>query len=112
MPSLPLGETVVVLHPGDPVRDSAGNYIPGADVETPIEGCAVWPTGSTENDDAQDQTAERLTVLVPYGTAVDVISRVRVWGYVYNVNGAPLPWSSPLTGTRAGIQLHLERVSG
>ncbi|MDH2424738.1 hypothetical protein [Sphaerisporangium sp. TRM90804] len=109
---LPQGVTIVVLTPGTPVRDSAGNYRPGPDVETEVEGCAVWPTGSTENEDAQVQTAERVTVLAPYGTVATNISRVRVWGAVYNVEGAPLPWASPLTGTRAGIQLQLERVTG
>ncbi|GGK61238.1 hypothetical protein Sme01_02880 [Sphaerisporangium melleum] len=109
---LPQGETITVLNPGAPTRDSAGNYLPGADIETPIEGCAIWPTGSTEDTDTQDQTAERLSVLIPPGTPVSSISRVRVWGYVYNVTGAPMPWRSPLTGTSAGIELHLERVSG
>ncbi len=109
---LPQGETVEVLHPGAPTRDSAGNYIPGVDVVVPIEGCAVWPTGSTENDDTQDQVAERLTLLLPYGTPAAAISRVRVWGRVYNVTGEPLPWASPLTGTKAGTQLQLERVTG
>ena len=109
---LPAGETVTVLNPGPPTRDSAGNYIPGPDMLTPIEGCAVWPTGSVELDDTLDQTMEHLTVLVPYGTDVSNISRVKMWGRVFNVIGTPLPWASPLTGTRAGIQLQLELVTG
>lgn len=107
----PLGETVVLLRQTQSGRDSHGNPV-WSTIEHPVEGCAVWPTGSTEQVQGQDQTSERLTVLAPYGTDVNAIDQVRVRGLVYEVEGLPSSWRSPLTGTRAGVEVRLERVRG
>lgn len=109
---LPQGEIVTILRPGAPSRDSAGNYVPGADEEIQVPGCAVWPGGGDERLDAQDQTVETLTVLLPYDVEVRATDRVRVYGRVFEVRGPAQAWKSPLTGTRAGRQIQLERVVG
>ncbi|MEV7013275.1 hypothetical protein [Streptosporangium sp. NPDC051022] len=109
---LPQGETVVILRPGARTRDSAGNYLPGPDREIPVPGCAAWPTGSTEQVEAQDQTKELFTVLAPYGTDIRATDRVRLYGRVFEVDGEPQSWKSPLTGTAPGIEIRLERTKG
>lgn len=108
----PQGETVTILRPGETVRDSAGNYVPGPDQEIPVAGCPVWPTSTDERLDGQDQTVEALTVLVPYDVEVRPTDRMRIYGRVFTVRGEAQSWKSPLTGTRAGQQIQLERVVG
>lgn len=107
----PLGETVVFLRRTETGRDGHGNPV-WSITEHPAEGCAVWPTGSTEQVQGQDQTSERLTVLAPYGTRILSTDQVKVYGLVYEVVGLPSAWRSPLTGTRAGVEVRLERVQG
>lgn len=107
-----IGETVIILRPGTPTRDQRGNDVPGADVEIPVEGCIVWPTGSNEKIQGQDQIDDNLTVSMPYGTDVRYTDRARVRGFVYRVTGLPNSWASPFTGHRAGVETRLERVKG
>src|SRR5690606_25390642 len=57
---LPAGETVVLLRRTQSGRDGHGNPV-WSTAEIPVAGCAVWPTGSTEQTHGQDQTSERLT---------------------------------------------------
>src|SRR5690606_5512820 len=108
---LPAGETVVLLRRTQSGRDGHGHPV-WSTAEIPVAGCAVWPTGSTEQTHGQDQTSERLTVMAPYGTEVRSTDQARVRGLVYEVEGLPSSWRSPLTGTRAGVEVRLERVRG
>ena len=105
------GETVDFLRRAAGPRDSHGNAT-WTWTETPIPGCVVWPTGSTEQTQGQDQTSERLTVLAPYGTDVTAYERARVRGLLYEVHGVPSQWSSPFTTTRAGVEVRLVRIQG
>ncbi|MEO3856233.1 hypothetical protein [Acrocarpospora sp. B8E8] len=107
-----IGETIVILRPGTPTRDSHGNDVPGADTEIDVDHVAVWPTGSTEEIQGQDQTSDSLSALLPYGTDVRFTDRARVRGFIYRVTGVPSSWSSPFTSTRAGVEIRLERVTG
>jgi hypothetical protein len=108
----PLGETVVLLRPGPPVVDGMGQEHPGPDVEVPVAGCAVWPRTSSEQDQAQSQVIVGITLFVPPGTQVDAHDRVRVRGVVYQVDGEPGLYRSPLTGHASGIEVALRRVTG
>lgn len=105
------GETVTFLRRTESGRDAHGNptWTWG---ETVVPGCVVWPTGSTEQVQGQDQTSERLTVLAPYGTDVTAYERAEVRGLVYEVQGVPSQWASPFTPTKAGVEVRLERVRG
>lgn len=107
-----IGETVIILRPGTPTRDSHGNDVDGPDVETPVDGCVVWPTGSTEKIQGQDQTSDQLSASLPYGTDVRFTDRMVVRGFTYRVTGLPNSWASPFTGHRAGIEVRLERITG
>jgi len=106
-----IGETVTILRRAETGRDAHGNPIWG-ETEIPVPRCAVWPTGSTEQIQGQDQTSENLTVWMPYGTEVRETDRCRVRGLVYDVQGVPSSWASPFTGTRAGVEVRLTRVRG
>lgn len=105
------GETVVFLYRAAGPRDAHGNKT-WTWTEAAVPGCIVWPTGSTEQIQGQDQTSEQLTVLAPYGTDVTAYERARARGLLYEVNGVPSPWSSPFTQTRAGVEMRLTRITG
>lgn len=105
------GETVVFLYRTAGPRDAHGNKT-WTWTEAAVPGCIVWPTGSTEQIQGQDQTSEQLTVLAPYGTDVTAYERARARGLLYEVNGVPSPWSSPFTQTRAGVEIRLTRITG
>lgn len=113
-----IGETVTILRPGSSTRDSHGNDVPGADVETDVEHCAVWPTGSAgqglgrEQVQGRDQVEDRMSVLFPFGTEVRATDRLRIRGLLYQVTGVAQSWSSPFTSTRAGVELQADRVTG
>lgn len=106
-----IGETVTLLKRTASGRDSHGNQT-YTWAETDIPGCVVWPTGSTEQVQGQDQTSERLSVLFPYGTDVPATARARARGLLYEVQGVPSSWSSPFTATKAGVEVQLTRVAG
>ena len=106
-----IGETVTLLRRTQGNRDSHGNAT-WTTVEVDVPGCAVWPTGSTEQIQGQDQTSTRVTVMFPYGTAITSTDQARVRGTVYDVEGIPSPWSSPFTQTRAGVEAKLVAVAG
>lgn len=108
----PFGETVTVIRAGAPTQDDYGNDVPGPNVETPVGGCAVWPRTSSEDVQGRLQVLEGLNVVAPYGTDVRPHDRVRVRGVLYDVDGDPGEWRSPLTGTQAGVQIALTRVTG
>lgn len=111
-PPYPMGETITIVRPGAPTQDEYGNDVPGPSVETEVAGCAVWPRTSSEDVQARLQVLEGLNVLAPYGTVVGPHDRVRVRGLLYDVDGDPGEWRSPLTGFRGGVQIELTRVTG
>ena len=111
-PPYPFGETVTFLRPGPPAQDDYGNDVPGPDVEVVVAGCAVWPRSSSEDVQARLQVTEGLNVLAPYGTDVRSHDRAKVGGVLYDVDGDPGEWRSSLTGTRAGVQVSLTRITG
>jgi hypothetical protein len=106
-----IGETVTLVRRVETGRDSHGNTI-WADSEIPVDGCAVWPTGSTERIQGQDQTSTRVTVMFPYGTTVLHTDKAKVRGLLYEVTGLPSSWSSPFTTTRAGVEVQMTHVTG
>ena len=106
-----IGETVTIQRRTASGRDAHGNTT-WTTAEIPVDECAVWPTGSTEQVQGQDQTSERLTVWFPYGTDVRSTDQMQVRGLAYTVEGLPSSWASPFTATRAGVEVRLERVRG
>jgi hypothetical protein len=109
------GESVEFL-----VRAKSGRDALGASLytETPVEvtGCALWPGTSTEQVQAADTVTTRWTLalprILPAGLAPTATDRVRVRGEVYEIDGTPDAYRSPLSGARPGLVLQLVRVTG
>lgn len=108
------GETVTLIPRVDSTEDAHGNVTPMWGAERQVDGCAVYPKGaSTEPfQDGRDPVAESITVLAPPGTSVLPHDRARVRGELYEVEGFPFAWQSPLTGWAPGVQFDLTRVEG
>lgn len=117
MHALPQGDTVTIIRPGPPTRDSYGNDVPGAPTETVVPGCGIAPrdsTGSASNEltDARDTVISGLTLYAPYGTDIRATDKVRVDGQLYEVEGLPGGFRSPFTGSTGPVVATLELVTG
>lgn len=106
----PFGDTVT-LHTDTTATDDRGNEV-STWVDSTLSGCPVWPRGSTEGVQAQDQRISGLWVIVPSGTNVTALSEMTVRGLRYQVDGEPGHYVNPFTGTDAGIEVALTRVEG
>ena len=102
------GETVVVVRAAG--RDRNGDQT-GSPVETTVPGCAVWPAGTAEVQQASTQVTADLTVMLPPGTDIVATDQVRVRGQLYRVTGQPADYRSPLTGALV-LTADLKRVTG
>lgn len=107
------GETVTFYTRTKSGLDGKGNDV-YTTAPTDVAGCAVWPTGSTEQLQGQDTVAADLTVMVPAGAPVTVtaISKATVRGVDYEVTGTPGDWRSPFTRRRPGFEVRLTRITG
>lgn len=113
MPTFPFGESITVHARSSTAQDDYGDPIVGDDGPgVVVDGCAVWPRASTENTNGQDLVVTGLTVLAPPGTAITATDQVSIRGDRYNVVGDVAAYRSPLTGTDAGVEVQLERVTG
>ena len=97
----PYGEAVTVVRPGPPTEDVYGNDVPGTPAEIPVPGCGVAPrdgTGAATNEitDARDTVIVGLTLYAPYGTDIRATDQVRVGDTLYEVDGQPGAFRSPL----------------
>lgn len=112
--TLPFGETVVIVTP--PGKDAFGDPLSGSPAEVTVLGCSVWPidgtVGSDEIGGDRNTLVERLSVLLPDDLSVEATDKVRVRGLMYEVEGAPKHWMSEFTGSYAGTELTLSRVTG
>jgi len=102
------GETVTVIRQ---TENNRGDWTPGETFR--VEGCAVWPTTSTETvEGGMDIVVLGLTLLMPPYSDVLSTDKITVRGILYTVNGEPGIHKSPLTGTRAGIEVQLKAQTG
>ena len=104
-------ETVTLLMRVVLEQDDLGNDV-FSTVERAVRDCAVWPTGTSEKVQAQDIVTAGWTVLMPSGTAIAATDQVRVRGVVFDVDGEPFDWVSPITGHTGGVQVQLRKVTG
>lgn len=108
--TLPFGETVSVLHP--PALDRYGDPVAGSATTVDYSGCAVWPSGSTEQNFGSSTVTDGIEVLLPPGAIVAPADRLVIGGNTYQVQGRPFAWRSELTGTDAGVLVSAVRVTG
>lgn len=106
------GETLTLLSRTVSGQDSDGNDVWSV-VETAVKQCAVWPRTSVELVQGQDLSIIGLAALLPHGVIVAATDRIRrADGTVWEIDGEPGIWTSSLTGTKAGVQVNLRRVTG
>lgn len=92
--------------------DPVGNDVRG-EVATVVGGASWWPTVSTEDNANAETVTAGLSLLLPPGTNVDAVDRVRVDGELFTIQGRPAVWErSPLSGSSAGVLVTLRRVTG
>ena len=113
MTGFPAGETVTIIRDGaTTTQDGYGNDVAAAATEIDVAGCAVAPTGTSEDVEARDQVRTGWTVWLPAGTNVRATDRVRVRGVEYSVDGSASAWTSPFTGFTGPVQISVTRVAG
>lgn len=112
----PHGETVV-LHSRQVVgEDDYGNDV-YAEVDTTVVGVAVWPriaavAAGIELVQAQQQVVSGLWMMLPAEHDPSAVDEITVYGRRYEIEGEPGRYRSPISGTDAGSQLALRRVTG
>lgn len=79
-----------------------------------LDGVAISPRVSNESggDIRTAVVTQGLTMYTPAGHGLTAHHRVEVAGVVYQVQGEPGSWASPLTGWVAGDQIELDRTEG
>ena len=94
---------------GDPLEGPAGEPR-----RHQVKGCVFVPGSSTESGTWANSVAAEATLLAPFGADLTASDRVEVAGIagVWNVEGEPARWRSPLTGRRFGTSAVLRRVEG
>lgn len=101
------GETVTVTRI---TENNVGDHTPGLTHD--VTGCAVWPTTGTETvAGGMDVVIFGVTVYMPPGSDVLSTDTVLVRGLSYNVNGEPVSFVSPFTGTQ-WLEVHLKGQTG
>lgn len=110
----PFGEILTLLRP--PPKDRNGDPT-APPTSTVLANCPVWPrdsNGSVGNETtfAQDTVIVGYTVLLPPGTDVLATDQVSWRAQVYEIEGEPGIYRSPLTGTTPGITVAIRRVTG
>jgi hypothetical protein len=97
------GEATRTVH-GDTTRTQVGV----------IDGCAVAPAGSSEDNDQRAQVVANAVLFVPPSTVpITAQSRVRLPdGTEWLVEGVPQDWRNPFTGWYPGREIQLRRVTG
>ncbi len=104
-------ETFTVITRTVTGRDSMGNrtYTP---VETTVTG-AFAPAGSTELVQGQDTIISNPTIYLTDGTPAPApTARIVVRGVTFEVDGEPLVFHNPFTGSEPGAVVRLVRVDG
>jgi hypothetical protein len=98
-------ETIYLVTPAAAGRHGEPS---GEPTRRKVEGCALYPRGSTETDGRTSTVITGMTLLAPPGTEVHPKEHVEWRGDAYDVEGRPGPWVH-LAGDDAGVQIALER---
>jgi hypothetical protein len=108
-----IGETVTLIRRTRTGTDADGNDV-WTDTPVVVPRCAVWPRTAVETlaGGRQDTSIVGLSLLAPPGTVIAVTDRITARGLTWEVDGEPGVWDSALTGSRAGVEVALRRVSG
>jgi hypothetical protein len=109
--NVPLGDDVTVIRRTAASTDDYGNDV-FTTTETVVKGCVVAPRNSSELIQDQDIVIVGLTVYMPYGTDILSTDQVNINSVVYDVDGVPGSFRSPLTASKGPVQVALTRYTG
>lgn len=85
---------------------------PTSDVELDIEGCLFAPTGGFEQTGGRDTVTTQPTLYTPPGADIRSTDRVRIRGFVYQVDGEPADWHGAFSSDWAGVAVPLRGITG
>ena len=106
------GETVVLLRRAVTGRDVYGSDT-YATTEIPIAGCSVLdlrPVESGPTSTTRVTTTGR--VILPPGTVVAALDRIRVRGLVYDIEGQGVGQDDPMLPTAGPVEITIRRTTG
>ena len=93
-------------------NDALGDPL-GPAVRTALEGCSQAPRESSDvHDRGRQGVIVGLTLYMPPTTDLLHTDQVEVDGVLYDVEGVPGDWNSPLTGWHPGKVVNLTRAAG
>lgn len=105
--------TVYRLRPTPGGVDQYGDPTAGTVTRTLLEGCGVAPRESSDiNDRGRQGVIVGLNLYAPYGTDLLHTDQVEVDGIIYEAEGEPGQWKSPMSSWEAGMEIALRRAQG
>lgn len=105
--------TIVIVRPTAGGLDRNNDPIPGVPTRIALPGAGCAPRSSTDmRDGGRDGAITGLTVYAPAGVDVRATDSVEVDGDLYEIDGVPGHWTSPLTGWAAGVEIPLRKATG
>jgi hypothetical protein len=112
-PRFGFGQPVTRIRPVP--RNAFGDRPAGApaDARAALGLGAFAPSTSTEDTLTRgDTVATSGTVYLPHGSDVRATDRLEIGADVWEVDGDPADWSSPLTGTQGPMEVRVRKVTG
>jgi hypothetical protein len=110
--SSPAAETVVLLRRTVSGRDAYGSDV-YATTEVSVAGCSVLdlrPVESGPKSTTRVVTTGR--VIMPPGTVVTAVDRLRVRGLVYDIDGQGVEQDDPMHPTDGPVEVNIRRTTG
>lgn len=93
--------------------DEYGDPVSSTETRVLLEGAGVAPRSSEDiTDQGRQGVIVGLSLYLPFGTDFLHTDQAEVDGVVYDVEGEPGSWKSPLTSWEAGMEIALRRAVG
>jgi hypothetical protein len=111
-PVFPFGLTLTLVK-----RTPSGNFDEYGNViyderKVQVSNCAFQSQTSSENLEFADQLLVTNVVFMPYGTDVQSVDAIEVFGDRYEVVGDPNSYISPFSGHTGPIRVNLSKIEG
>lgn len=105
--------TIVRVRTAAGTADRYGDTLAGTVTRTTIDNAAVSPRTSEDIDGrGRAGVIVGLNLYAPHGTDLVFTDQVEVDGVLYDIEGEPGSWKSPLSSWEAGVEVALRRAAG